>query len=80
MYHMHEVTPSAVAMADSTLMAVWIANFQNVLFFMVQNFNVSCLILKGSLGHRRFRRRRFPLVPCFHRRYPVPPPRHYPLR
>ena len=38
--HMHEVTPSAVAMADSTLMAVWIANFQNVLFFMVQNFNV----------------------------------------
>ncbi len=39
-YAMHEVTPSAVAMADSTLMAVWIANFQNVLFFMVQNFNV----------------------------------------
>ena len=38
--HMHEVTPSAVAIADSTLMAVWIANFQNVLFFMVQNFNV----------------------------------------
>ena len=40
MYHMQLVTPSAVAMADSTLMAVWIANFQNVLFFMVQNFNV----------------------------------------
>jgi len=37
---MQLVTPSAVAMADSTLMAVWIANFQNVLFFMVQNFNV----------------------------------------
>ena len=32
---MHEVTPSAVAMADITLMAVWIANFQNVLFFMI---------------------------------------------
>ena len=32
---MQLVTPSAVAMADSTLMAVWIANFQNVLFFMV---------------------------------------------
>ena len=39
-YAMQLVTPSAVAMADSTLMAVWIANFQNVLFFMVQNFNV----------------------------------------
>ena len=35
LYAMHEVTPSAVAMADSTLMAVWIANFQNVLFFMI---------------------------------------------
>ena len=38
MYHMQLVTPSAVAMADSTLMAVWIANFQNVLFFMVIMF------------------------------------------
>ena len=37
-YAMHEVTPSAVAMADSILMAVWIANFQNVLFFMVIMF------------------------------------------
>ncbi len=35
---MQLVTPSAVAMADSTLMAVWIANFQNVLFFMVIMF------------------------------------------
>ena len=34
---MHEATPSAVAMADSTLMAVWIANFQNVLFFIILN-------------------------------------------
>ena len=34
-YAMQLVTPSAVAMADSTLMAVWIANFQNVLFFMI---------------------------------------------
>jgi hypothetical protein len=40
LHAMHEVTPSAVAMADSILMAVWIVNFQNVLFFMVQNFNV----------------------------------------
>ena len=38
MYHMQLVTPSAVAMADSTLMAVWIANFHNVLFFMVIMF------------------------------------------
>ena len=37
-YAMHDVTPSAVAMADSTLMAVWMANFQNVLFFMVIMF------------------------------------------
>ena len=37
-YAMQLVTPSAVAMADSTLMAVWIANFQNVLFFMVIMF------------------------------------------
>ena len=34
-YAMQLVTPSAVAMADSTLMAVWMANFQNVLFFII---------------------------------------------
>ena len=37
-YAMQLVTPSAVAMADSTLMAVWIVNFQKVLFFMVIMF------------------------------------------
>ena len=42
---MHEVTPSAVAMADSTLMAVWIANFQNVLFFIMIWFNGLTFVL-----------------------------------
>ena len=30
----HDVTPSAVAMADRILMVVWITNFQNSFFFM----------------------------------------------
>jgi hypothetical protein len=36
-YAMQLVTPSAVAMADSTLIAVCTTNFQNVLFFIILN-------------------------------------------
>ena len=45
---MHELTPSAVAIADRILIAVWIANFQISLFFIVFDVLIShWLIFKG---------------------------------